>query len=169
MRAPHLHLFGWDTPHCPIKIKLPPLRLPQLTWSDENIWRKPQRRVSCRLPVETINGAEQRTNSHRVNDSGAVIDWGIGQDTAQVHGWIPFRPARCDGIAKNHAAGTAQPPCRFVVRQENPGLFSPGVPELSLLLGSRPYGGVSGDGVPYSQRTNGSNIFVGGWGAIRFA
>jgi hypothetical protein len=71
MRAPHLHLFGWDTPHCPIKIKLPPLRLPQLTWSDENIWRKPQRRVSCRLPVETINGAEQRTNSHRVNDSGA--------------------------------------------------------------------------------------------------
>ena len=40
--------------------------------------------------------------------------------------------------------------------------FSPGVPELSPILGSRPYGGVSG--VPYSQRTNGSNTSVGGWG-----
>ena len=36
-------------------------------------------------------------------------------------------------------------------RRENPrARFSPGVPELSLILGSRPYGGVSG-----------------GWGAIR--
>jgi len=43
-------------------------------------------------------------------------------------------------------------------------VLAPGVPELSLILGSRPYGGVSGDGVPYSQRTNGSNTSVGGWG-----
>ena len=50
------------------------------------------------------------------------------------------------------------------IKRENPGLFWPGVPELSLILGSRPYGGVSGDGVPYSQRTNGSNTSVGGWG-----
>jgi hypothetical protein len=50
------------------------------------------------------------------------------------------------------------------MRRENPGLFSPGVPEPSLVLGSRQYGGVSGDRVPCSQRTNGSNISVGGWG-----
>jgi hypothetical protein len=44
--------------------------------------------------------------------------------------------------------------------------FSPGVPELSLILGSRqavPRG--VGGGMPYSQPTNGSNISVGGWGA----
>jgi hypothetical protein len=49
------------------------------------------------------------------------------------------------------------------MKRENPGL-SPGAPELSLILGSGPYGGVSGDGVPCSQRTNSSNISVGGWG-----
>ena len=54
---------------------------------------------------------------------------------------------------------------RETLRQENPSaVLAPGVPELSLILGSRPYGGVSGDGVPYSQRTNGSNTSVGGWG-----
>ena len=45
-------------------------------------------------------------------------------------------------------------------------VVAPGVPELSPILGSsRPYGGVSGDGVPYSQHTYGSNTSVGGWGA----
>ena len=47
--------------------------------------------------------------------------------------------------------------------------FSLGVPELSLILGSRPYGGVSGDGVQYGQCTNGSIISVGDGGAVRFA
>jgi hypothetical protein len=37
------------------------------------------------------------------------------------------------------------------MKRESPGLFSPGAPELSLILGSRPYDGVSGDGVTYSQ------------------
>jgi hypothetical protein len=35
---------------------------------------------------------------------------------------------------------------RKLIKRENPGLFSPGVPELSLILGSRQYGGVSGMG-----------------------
>ena len=51
---------------------------------------------------------------------------------------------------------------RETLRRENPERVAPGVPELSLILGSRPYSGVSG--VPHSQHTNGSNIFVGGWG-----
>ncbi len=50
---------------------------------------------------------------------------------------------------------------RETLRRENP---ERGVPELSLILGSRQYGGVLGDGVPHGQRTNGSNISVGGWG-----
>ena len=51
---------------------------------------------------------------------------------------------------------------RETLRRENPERGSrPGF-LLSPILGSRPYGGVSG--VPYSQRTNGSNTSVGGWG-----
>ena len=50
------------------------------------------------------------------------------------------------------------------MRRENPERFSPGVPELSLILGSRPYGGVSGDGVLYSQPKNGSNHLCRGMG-----
>jgi hypothetical protein len=50
------------------------------------------------------------------------------------------------------------------MRRENPERFSLGVPELSLKLGSRPYGGVSGDGVLYSQPKNGSNHLCRGMG-----
>ena len=49
-------------------------------------------------------------------------------------------------------------------RERPPERFAPGVAGLSPILGGRPYGGVSGDGVPYSQRTNGSSTSVGGWG-----
>ena len=48
--------------------------------------------------------------------------------------------------------------------KKNPERFSLGVPELSLSLGSRPYGGVSGDGVLYSQPQNGSNHLCRGMG-----
>ena len=54
---------------------------------------------------------------------------------------------------------------RETLRPENPERGPrPGFLSFSLILGSRPYGGVSGDRVPYSQLTNGSNISVGGWG-----
>ena len=54
---------------------------------------------------------------------------------------------------------------RETLRQENPSaVLAPGVPELSLILGSRPTAGCRGDGVPHSQHTNGSNTSVGGWG-----
>jgi hypothetical protein len=52
---------------------------------------------------------------------------------------------------------------RTTMKRESPGLL-PGAPELSLILGSGQYGGVSGDGVPCSQRANSSNITVRGWG-----
>jgi hypothetical protein len=67
--------------------------LSQLAWSDENIRRKPQRSACRRLPVETVNGAKQRTDSYRVNNSGAVYHLGHRQGAAQIHRWIPLRPA----------------------------------------------------------------------------
>ena len=88
--------------------------LSQLAWSDENIRRKPQRSACRRLPVETVNGAKQRTDSYRVKNSGAVYHLGHRQGAAQIHRWIPLRPAGGDGVPKDHPAGAAQSSYRFV-------------------------------------------------------
>ena len=41
---------------------------------------------------------------------------------------------------------------RETLRRDNPTGSAPGVPELSLILGSRPYGGVSGVRQPAHER-----------------
>jgi hypothetical protein len=60
------------------------------------------------------NGAKQRTDSYRVNNSGAVYHLGRRQGAAQIHRWIPLRPAGGDGVPKDHPAGAAQSSYRFV-------------------------------------------------------
>jgi hypothetical protein len=86
----------------------------ELTGPHENKRRKAQCCFRHWQSVIAVNSPEERTNAYWIDDGGAVVDFRRGQRAAQVGGWIALSPPGGDGIAKDRAAGTSQPPRGFI-------------------------------------------------------
>src|SRR5271166_448723 len=88
--------------------------MPKLTGPHENKRRKAQRCFRYRQSVIAVNSPEQRTNAYWIDDGGAMVDLRRGQRATQIGRWIALSPAGGDGVAKDCAAGTSQPPRGFI-------------------------------------------------------
>ena len=86
----------------------------QLPRPDKDERSEPQCDGRHPVPVEPVDGAQQRADGIGFENGGAVIDFGCRQRTAQIVRWITFGPRRADGVPKDQAAGAAQPPCRLI-------------------------------------------------------